>query len=320
MCAPTLHPALSRLIGRGKWGALLLCAILCQSCFTGVESTPKITYREVKENNAETSGPEKEMAATFRAEPFADWKPGKKFYVSSPRVSLVLTPSNPDSPGSDLAEGSLLTYEGQRTVTDFSGKEVVELLFNDGWVYRTNLDTHEIAHRHRLEIPFTIELSLVEKVASSLRGKELYVLTPQWYTPDGKAVRGLKFVPVKVTDVLPANDFYPLKVLFTDEGGNPRAVYMTAGEGGRWEPRELPATFSFSDPRLRYPQITDATWQSIRASRPAKGMTKNEATLAMGTPVNIDRGHNHASAYERWSYSDGVYLIFEDGLLVRFNN
>lgn len=285
-----------------------------------MESTPKITYREVKENNAETSGPEKELAATLRAEPFASWQPGKEFYVASPRIKLVLTPSNPDSPEPLPAEGATLTYRGHRTVTDFSGKEIVELLFDGGWVYRTNLDEHEIAQRNRLEIPFTIELSLVEKARRALSGKEVYVLTPQWLTPDGKSVRGRKFVPVTIKEVRAANEVYPLQVLFTDGEGHERAVYMSAGEGIRWEPRELPATFSFSDPRLRYPQISDATWQSIQACTPARGMTKAEATLAMGNPVNIDRGHNHASAYERWSYSDGVYLIFEDGLLVRFNN
>ncbi len=74
-----------------------------------------------------------------------------------------------------------------------------------------------------------------------------------------------------------------------------------------------------TDPRLNYPQISDNVWNDIVNSRLSKGMTKTEATLALGTPRNIDRGYNHTATYERWTYPDGVFLIFEDGLLVRFN-
>lgn len=36
-------------------------------------------------------------------------------------------------------------------------------------------------------------------------------------------------------------------------------------------------------------------------------------------PESIDRGYNQSAAYERWNYPDGRYLLFEDGLLMRFN-
>ena len=79
------------------------------------------------------------------------------------------------------------------------------------------------------------------------------------------------------------------------------------------------ALFSMSDPRLEYPQISDAVWNNIVNTRVADGMTKQEVSLAIGMPESIDRGYNQNAAYERWNYPDGRYLLFEDGLLMRFN-
>ena len=48
-------------------------------------------------------------------------------------------------------------------------------------------------------------------------------------------------------------------------------------------------------------------------------MTRDECRLALGTPDSIDRattvGNTH---FERWSYENGVYLLFEDGYLSKF--
>jgi hypothetical protein len=48
-------------------------------------------------------------------------------------------------------------------------------------------------------------------------------------------------------------------------------------------------------------------------------MTSQEATLALGTPSDVIRRPDQSMLYERWSYPGGIYLIFEDGILVRFN-
>lgn len=47
-------------------------------------------------------------------------------------------------------------------------------------------------------------------------------------------------------------------------------------------------------------------------------MTKTEARLALGNPKDVSQGHNSALLYELWQYPDGSYLMFEDGLLLRF--
>jgi len=297
--------------------------LLLSGCFTGVESTPKITYKEAKNKKAEDSSKEESLAKSFAPQKFSEWKPGKRLFVTSDRIGLIVTPDDPsDTP---LCPGDILVYRGNRNVTDLTGGEIVEVILeSDGnperkFSYRTNTSPESLAGRDTFDVPFTIDLDLVDKVKEALAGQRLYVKTALWHDATGKAVNGLKFIPVTITDVLPANEIYPFMVLFTDGNGRENAMLMSASSGLRWMPREFQSLFSFEDPHKNYPAITDAVWNNIIHSRVSKGMTKTEATLALGNPRSIDRGHSQSSAYERWSYSDGVYLIFEDGLLEGFN-
>ena len=295
---------------------VLAMATAVSGCFTGVESTPKITYKDVKSNNAQTVSPEDQLAARFVAAPFARWEPGKRFYVTSPRISLALTAA----PGSDASmpqAGDTIRYTGFTESVGLTGSQLVELEFGPSLGYRTNSTAADLRRRGLLEVPFTVDLDLVDSVASLLVGRTLWVRTPLWFTPGGEAYSGRKFVPVKVTEVLPANEVYPVKVLFTDERGETHALFMSAGNPERSAPRDFGALFSLSDIRSAYPAISDEMWQNIVNTRPAVGMTKPEAILAIGSPASIDRGHTHSSAYERWNYTDGRYLVFEDGLLLK---
>lgn len=44
-------------------------------------------------------------------------------------------------------------------------------------------------------------------------------------------------------------------------------------------------------------------------------MTRDECRLSLGAPDNIDRRAGYSVLREVWSYENGRYLIFEDGLL-----
>lgn len=303
----------------------MLIPLLLQSCFTGVESTPKITYREVKENKADGISPEAAFTAGFSPQNFTEWLEGKPFYVTSDRIGLVLTPDSPEDREKEPKEGDVILYIGSRTVTDLTGNEIAELLFkredNNGgrFAYRTGFSQKELTERSSIEIPFTIDLDYVKEWNSALAGKEYYIKTPLWLDENGSQKMGKKFVKVKILGVKAANEVYPFMIVFDDGTGAQRGVFMAANNDTRWAPRTFPSIFSFTDPHEQYPKITDAMWNNIQNNRVTEGMTKTEASLALGTPANIDRGHDHSSAYERWRYSDGVYLIFEDGLLVRHN-
>ncbi|MDE6528328.1 MAG: hypothetical protein K2L78_04715, partial [Muribaculaceae bacterium] len=291
-------------------------------CFTGVESTPKITYRDVKDKKAEASSPEEALATSFVQPRFSEWQNGKQLYVTSERIGLVMTTEG--TPQKMPAEGDTLVFRRSREVTDLTGKDVIELMFtthgsSDTLSYRTNATVDQLMERSQVEVPFTIDLDQLALVREAITGKELFVKTPHWFNRDGGSYHGRKFVKVRITDLIPANEIYPYMVIFSDDRGQEHALYMSAAAGSRWAPREFASLFTFSDPRMNYPRITDDTWQNIVNSRVAKGMTKSEASLALGAPRSIDRGHDQSAAYERWTYPDGIYLIFEDGLLVKTN-
>ena len=76
--------------------------------------------------------------------------------------------------------------------------------------------------------------------------------------------------------------------------------------------------FSFTDIRKSYKTITDVNWERIINGQIAVGMTKDECSLSLGNPSSIERMPTHGGMYERWSYDNGEYVIFEDGLLVQF--
>ena len=305
------------------WGATTLLAVALQSCFTGVESTPKITYKDVTNNQAQTSSPEESLAAEFVPESFATWREGKPFYVTSPRISLVLKAESDTT--AMPAEGETLLIEQLRYVADYTGKEAVIIdLITDGpaqrrFAYNTNATRDELLSRRYVEIPFTVDLDMVSAARQRLSGRKLYVKTDSWLDAGGQSFNGRKFVPVTVTDVTVGNEIYPFRVTFKEDLGQTHSLMMSQGGAARWMPRDFAAVFSLSDIRAQYPHISDATWTNIIHSRVSQGMTKQEVSLALGAPKSIDRGHDQTSLYERWVYPDGVYVIFQDGLVEKFN-
>lgn len=300
--------------------SLLTAAVLMAplaGCFTGIESTPKITAGDVRKENIKVT-PEMEFLSDITTQPFMNWQKGKEFYVTDDKITLALNPL--PKPLENLS-GKIIRYSGFRTVPDVTGNESTEILLTtpDGTevVYRINASPKELADRSGIEIPFTIETDLVNSTAKRLNGLKAWVITPVWYDMDDKASSGRKFVPVTITEVLPGNLAYPVKLTFIDEDGNPHRLFMSLGNERR-ATRPFATLFSFNNPRDRYPAISDANWQNIINGQVAQYMTRDECRLALGSPNDVDKGANYSSVIEKWTYDNGVYLIFEDGILMRF--
>lgn len=292
----------------------------CSSCFTGIESTPRITREDVRRSGVRVTQ-EQEFAENLDGEAPCDWKPGKMWQVTDNKISLIFAGSPTEA--SDLA-GQRIVLEKITPVNTVTGVNNIELTFKGStgksFVYMTDVAVDDWATRQNVNIPFTVEMSVVNKADSLLRGKTLYITTPLWYDREGRMINGLRHIPVTVNRVIPGNENYPLCVAFTPSVGNGVEcyIYMTYGKSAS-STRNFERLFAFDNPRLRYPQITDETWGLIVRSRVAEGMNRDEAKLALGTPASIDKGYTQGSLQmERWSYGDGVYLIFEEGVLIRY--
>lgn len=295
-------------------------ATVVSGCFTGVESTPKITADTVRERGVRITD-EQIFAESISAEPPAIWTQGKRWLVADPKINLVFTSA---SASSDSLYGNEIFFVGSSITPTLTGNEEIELKLQnsngDNFFHRTGVSPEDWQKRKSYEIPFTIELSAVEKADSMMRGRTFYITTPRWFDSDGRDIVGQRHVPVTVVAVRPGNQLYPLMVAFTQPNRPDEPVrYILMSYGPETSAtRNFDRIFAFSDPRKSYPSITDATWNKIINSQLAIGMTRDEARLALGTPASIDRATTPGAQLERWGYENGVYIIFEDGVLTRF--
>lgn len=296
---------------------------LLQSCFTGIESTPKITYRDVQRQQVEVT-PEQRMSALFQPDSIASWHSGRRFKVLDDRSNLSYVASG----GSTviLHADDTLRYAGVRPLRSIMGGEVAEILFvkggNDTLTYRVDASAAQLLARSWVPLPFLVDLDLVEKVERQLKGKTLYTRSNRWIDDAWQPVEGRKFERVTVVSVAPGKEDYPFVIHFkSDDTSLPpgaMAVAMAMAEGVP-SLRGFENLFFLDDPRKRYPNITREHWDLICRGRVTNGMTAAEATLALGNPKEVDRRHDQSLLYERWSYPSGIYLIFENGVLVRHN-
>ena len=296
-----------------------LLLLSMSACFTGIESTPKITANDVKKERVTVSN-EESYLASIKPQPLADWEPGKKFYVTDDKINLALEPNGMPSPKA----GEYLIFRESRPTISLTGTNDTELIFIDARgnevIYRIAATPEETMERSRIDIPFTIEESLVDGIRDKLEGQTLYTRTSTWYNDEGRAFIGLKFVPVKITEVLPGNLVYPIKLRFdnlSSDGQSSGWQYMSVTENAGVS-RNFASLFSFKDPHTRYNHITDENWNLIIHGRVAPYMTREECRLALGAPKTVDRRTGISTLRELWTYENGVYLIFDDGILQSF--
>ena len=300
-----------------------MMAPVMQSCFTGVDSTPKITEREIKRQKVKVT-PEQLFLSDIAAEAPAQWKPGKKLYVTDNRIVLIFS-TGIDGHTSDIPDslgGSEITLTSVDYATGLTGADEVQFTFRDDagntLLYRPGLSRSTFVSDTSLTVPFTIDPDMVAAVDARMQGNTYYLLTPRRTAPDGSQHDGLRYVPVTIAAVRPGDSNYPLRVFFTEKASpDTLSVLMTAGNN-RTSTRNFDKLFSFDNPRKNYPAITDEVWEMIQHSRVRTGMTPDECRLALGAPTEYLRYPGVASVIERWTYGDGVYLFFEDGVLTRF--
>lgn len=304
------------------------------SCFTGVESTPRIKNDEARKHGFIGGTVEERYLADVKPQPVKDWSKGKKFHITDPKVAVLFT-----QPFSEraLAEGSELTFDTIVPAPSVTGRGASNVRFlsasGDTLCYRLEIASDQLLKRDRLLIPFTIESYVVDRVRDKLSGKTLYINVPTWlpadlrlsrgeYVPSvSRYVRGLRHTPVEITAVEPGNDAYPVCVYFKDTTGEfpdeTFRIYMTAGSDNI-ATRNFETLFSFENVRKKYPLISDHIWNLIIHSRLEPGMTREECRLALGSPSENRKYATTKAMVERWIYDSGVYLIFEDGVLTTF--
>jgi hypothetical protein len=295
------------------------------ACNTGIEGTKaiKMSRSELRET---MPGEEERLAAQLTSDPLRMWSVGKEFVVADNKVAVILElPAGvPADPEAAALAGKVLRYSGITARPTPGGERVAVVEFQgDKGTYRFNTSRRpEVARASftGLDLPMLIDLDFVARADSLLRGRIMWTRSRLWYDAEGNYFDGRKYVPVTITSVEPGTMLFPLSVRFIDGDGRSASMLMNvSGSSGLGaESRTLPSLFSMVDPKLRYPSITAENWQLICDGKVALGMTKDECKLALGNPSDVDAGHNWSSVIDVWSYKDGTFLQFQDGLLVNF--
>lgn len=302
-----------------------LFTMLSTGCTTGIEGTRTIKMSRSDKRDTQP-GAEQAFISTLRSEPLEEWQPGKPFLISDNKAAIIFEISSKVNVNSDSVNltGKTIRFAGISERPTPGGDNVAVIEFHDAdgaYLYNTSRKPEEaLTHINGLNIPMVIDLDLVTKADSLMHGKQVWTRSRLWYDSNGNLKDGKKYVPVRIDRVLPGNMIFPLRVEFTDTAGRSAHVLMNvaAQASNHSESRTFPTIFSLSDPKLKYPQITPSNWELICNGKVAYGMTKDECRLSLGSPADVDSGYNWDYFVDVWSYKDGTYLQFKDGLLVGY--
>ena len=299
----------------------ILLAIIClplSSCFTGIESTKKITLsRDDRKNTLPT--PEETYLDNVKPTPHTTWNIGKPFLVADEKASLLIDAGRIVSGNFTLSPNDTLIFREAKAIRTPDGTECVTLIFSRGddeFRYQPRGTTDDRAIIMSDAIPGLIDPEMVEEAARLMRGNRYWTRSLLWLDKDGERLDGLKYVPVTIEKVEPGTMVFPLRITFRDAEGRQGRYLMNFGSGGK-DSRGFANLFSLSDPRSAYPGITDEVWARIQRAQVAPGMTKTECRLSKGNPSDVYDGHDYSKLLLLWVYPDATTLYFEDDILVR---
>ena len=122
---------------------------------------------------------------------------------------------------------------------------------------------------------------------------------------------------VKIVNVQSGDKVFPMRVAFETTNGEMAYVFMSINQSSV-QNRLFDDLFSETDIRKNYPLISDENWENIINGTISLAMTKDECRLSLGNPGNIQEHPTNDGLLEYWFYSDGMYLVFFDGLLKQY--
>lgn len=309
---------------------LLLLSALCTltSCFTGVEGTKRIELSRSDLKRMRLTQEDTILQSALSPRLLTDLRPGDKFRITDNRLALFCDIETTD-PEDTIIRGRTVVFDGLFSRLTPSGTMERIIGFSDGkWLLtyplgRTPASADSLPSSR---LPMLLDLKLVEEARGVLKGRKVWTRTALAYDSLGLRVNTLKFAPYTISEVLPCDGVFPLRIVLRPDSAavasgtlspDPRYTYLNLGNG-RGESRTFALQFYLSDPHRRHPDIQEDVWHHIMAEKVMTGMTKQECRLALGSPGEIETGHDYSRLLDIWIYPDGTFLRFIDGRLADF--
>lgn len=304
-----------------KTAALVVVLVMCASCSTGIESTKKIKMTK-EDAKLMVKTAEEAYTESLLGTPLSSWKEGKEFLALSDRTFYIFEPTGLSNELSGQAlKGNTLFFKGTESYQTPDLREECILLFSDGqntYRYRTGKPTATaMKDIESSKVPLMSDLDLISKWKEKLVGETFWTKSNLWYDEKGDRCTGQKFTKVTILDVVPTTGNFPMKVKIKDESGKEAFMQMNYTSDA-YDSRNFASLFFLSDPKAKYPKISEENWALIKDGKVGLGMTKEECKLAIGNPDEVNAGHTHSQTMDMWQYANGTYLMFTDGLLTRF--
>lgn len=285
--------------------AALMVLTALPGCFTGIEGTAVIKDKSKDRTSLRLSA-EKQLVADVKPDAPSAWLPGKELIFTDGNASLAFTPS---SEAGRLVHGDTLRFAGFTGMARLAGDSVTDFRFRtprgSEITHRIEAPVSAVMQGGQIPVPFTVEVSMVRKANALLSGRTLWNLRPD--------SRGRRYQKVTVREVTAGTSTYPLTVVLL--GGD--SVQMVA-EGRGLTSRTFDRLFSLTNPRDAHRDVSDEHWELICSGKVAEGMTLEECRLALGAPAAVERMAAANALIEHWTYENGIYLYFTDGILTRF--
>lgn len=266
------------------------------------------------------------LASKIKTDSLDAWIKGKQFYIADDKVSLILDLPSDISKDPKLSKlaGTILKYDGITTRLSPGGEKlaIIEFTSDRGAIaYNTRRSPEKVRSLSGLEIPMLIDLDLVNLASRVLTGTDVWTRTQLCYDKDLNSITSKKFKHAVITGVRPGNMVFPFIVDYRSDDGIFSVFMNIASENGIGaESRTFSDLFSLTDPKLSHSSITPEFWELICNGKVTTGMTKEECRLSLGLPDDVESGHNWDSLLDVWSYKDGTFLQFQDGLLVKYRH
>lgn len=308
---------------------ILFILIIITGCSTGIESTKTIKMSK-SEREILRPSPEQKLTDSIIPQPLKDWNQLKLFMIMDNRAQLVYESYNGQAQRiqNDSLKGLIIAYTGIENSLSPTGEYSANIIFNkvnhdntlssDYFIYNTNKNRDDADKLIWKDLPLLIDLDMVEAYRKRLKGLQVWTKSNLWYDQFSDPVKGSKYKPVTILDVIVGNSIFPLKVIFTDGFITASLPMNMNGHDNGFESRSFSSLFSLSDPKILYPNISPEVWELICKGNLKEGMTKLECKLAIGAPQEVDSGHDWNTLIDFWRYSDGTFLRFQDGVLIDY--